>query len=175
MTSIEVAAPTTGNVLNKLSETLTSVSEKWVGSLSGMVGPGEVRIRAYTPVLAAANAWLSVVEQRIRTSIRPDGTDEEESTEWLNSYAAGEAISFFQNVADLLPAEPHISATLSGDLVAEFEVPACRMTSIISDKNTILFGASASYSDKPIQVVIHRGSNRLREEVKEFTRALHSG
>jgi len=172
--SAKVATQTTGNVLRKLSETFTFVSDKWASPLSDAVNSGGVRIKNYTPVLASANAWLSAVEQRIRNSIRPGGSDDEESTEWLNSYAAGAAINFFQNVADLLPTEPHLSATLSGDLVAEFEAPACNMTSIISDSNTILFGVPANYPDKSVQVVIRRGSNRLREETKEFTRKLHS-
>jgi hypothetical protein len=171
--STKMATRTTGNVLSQL-ETFGSGPAKWAVLLPEAVRPGEVRIKTYTPVLSAANAWLSIVEERIRASIRPDKNEGEDSTEWLSSHAAAEAISFFQRVADLLPTEPHISATRSGDLVAEFETPACSMTSVVSDRDTVLFGVSSSDPDKPVQVVIRRGSNRLREELKTFTRELNS-
>lgn len=128
----------------------------------------DVRIAEYTPMLAVANAWLAVVEARIRASIKPDGQDDEESTEWLSCYAADAAISFFRNAADLLPIEPHIAATRGGDLVAEFEVPNCSMTSVVSDHETVLFGV-CEHDRSPIHTTIRRGSNRLREEVRSFT------
>jgi hypothetical protein len=164
--SVQIATGATGN------PPTGAFGRELVGSLPEMVRYGEVRIGAYTPFLPAANAWLSMVEERIRASIRPE--DAEQSTEWLNIPAAAEAISFFQRVADLLPTEPHLSATHSGDLVAEFDAPACSMTSVVSDKETILFGVSDTDPDKPVLVVIRRGSNRLREELKEFTRRLRS-
>jgi hypothetical protein len=132
----------------------------------------EVRIDSYTPVLPAANAWLSVVEQRIRASVRPAEQEGEESTEWLSQSAADMAITFFRNAADLLPTEPHIYATESGDLVAEFETQASNMTSVVSPAETILFGVSSRAPQKPVEVTIRRGSNRLRDEIKAFTQEL---
>jgi hypothetical protein len=171
--SITTATSTTGDVLSQLRGTFVLNLAKLVGHLpQEEVRSSEVRIKTYTPVLYAANAWLSVVEERIRASIRPNENEGGESTEWLNSHAAAEAISFFRSVADLLPTEPHISATRSGDLVAEFETSICTMTSVVSDRETVLFGISNSDPDKPVQTVIRRGSNRLREELKTFTREL---
>jgi hypothetical protein len=99
----------------------------------------EVWIEPYTLYLTAPNSWLPIVESRIRGSVFPDGYEHEPSTEWLSERAANAAISFFRNGADLLPTEPHIYGTKSGDLVAEFETANGSMTSVVSDKQTILF------------------------------------
>jgi hypothetical protein len=176
MMTIKMATRTTGNVLSQICETFGSDPAERSGPLPEASRSSDVRIQGYTPVLHAANAWLSIVEARIRESIRPEENEtidkDEDSTEWLRSDAARAAIAFFRNTADLLPTEPHLYATKSGDLVAEFETPVCNMTSVVSDSNTILFGASTSDPHKPVHVVIRRGSNRLREELKTFTREL---
>jgi hypothetical protein len=171
--SMKIATVTTGNVLGHLYHAIDYNLALLVTTRPEMARSSDVRINAYTPVLATANAWLAIVEARIRASIRPEEQEGEESTEWLNRYAADAAISFFRNVGDLLPAEPHIAATRSGDLVAEFETPACSMTSVISRNETILFGICKT-DRSPIHAVVRRGSNSLREEVKTFTRELNS-
>lgn len=165
------ATMTTGNILGHLYRTIGNDLARLVATQPDAARSNDVRISAYTPTLTTANAWLAVVEARIRASIRPDEQESEDSTEWLNRYAADAAISFFRNVADLLPTEPHIAATRSGDLVAEFETPACSMTSVISDDETILFGVCKS-DRSPVHAIIGRGSNRLREEVRTFTPCL---
>ena len=166
---------TTGDILHQLDHPLRPAWSRPADMLPEVAANGDVRIRSYTPVLRLASSWLSVVEQRIRASVRPDEYESEndESTEWLNGHAAAEAIRFFQQVADLLPAEPHISATIAGDLVAEFQTPACHMTSVISDTKTILFGVTTSDPDRPVQAIIRRGSNRLRDDLKSFTLELN--
>ena len=167
--SMNATTMTTGNLLSHLYRAIDYNLARLVATQAEIAHSNDVRINAYTPVLTAANAWLATVEARIRSSIRPD--ESEESNEWLNRYAADAAISFFRNVADLLPTEPHIAATRSGDLVAEFETPACSMTSVVSGSETILFGVRKS-GRSPIQTVIRRGSNELRDEVKTFAREL---
>ena len=164
------ATMTTGNLLAHLYRTLESDLERLVAAAPQETASSSrgVRVSEYTPMLAAANAWLSVVEARIRASIRPNEQEDEETTEWLNRHAADAAITFFRNVADLLPAEPHIAATRSGDLVAEFEASNCNMTSVVSDHETVLF-AICKHDQSPIHTTIRRGSNRLREEVRTFT------
>jgi hypothetical protein len=163
------ATMTTSNLLGHLYRTFGSdLARLIVAAPPEMVPSSDVRISDYTPMLTAANAWLAVVETRIRASIRPDGQEDEESTEWLTRYAADAAITFFRNVADLLPTEPHIAATRSGDLVAEFEAPNCSMTGVVSDHETVLF-AVWKHDRSPIHTTIRRGSNRLREEVRTFT------
>jgi hypothetical protein len=167
--SMNATTLTTGNLLNHLYQAIDHSLARLVATQADIAHSNDVRINAYTPVLTAANAWLATVEARIRSSIRPD--ESEESTEWLNRYAADAAISFFRNAADLLPTEPHIAATQSGDLVAEFETPACSMTTVVSGSETILFGVCKA-DQSPIHTVIRRGSNQLRDELKIFAREL---
>lgn len=135
---------------------------------------GKVRIEAYTPYLKAPNSWLPLVEERIRASILPEEYEGEPSCEWLTEDAAHAAISFFRAAADLLPTEPYIYATNSGDLVAEFETKSGSMTSVVSDDETILFAVLASNPHEPIQKVIRRGSNQIRDELRSITNKLSS-
>lgn len=134
-----------------------------------------IGIESYVPYLTSPSSWLAVVEARIRDSVLPDEYDGDISSEWLTEDAAYAAIAFFREGADLLNTEPHIYATNSGDLVAEFEIPAASFTSVISDKETILFGAPKSDPENPIHAVILRGSSSLRAELKAFTSKLLSG
>jgi hypothetical protein len=136
----------------------------------------EVRIERYTPYLTAPNNWLPIVESRIRGSVLPNEYeyDYEPSTEWLSEGAANAAIAFFRNGTDLLPTEPHIYGTKSGDLVAEFETANGSMTSVVSDKQTILF-AVLTGDDEPIQTIIRRDSNRFRDELRSITTKLAAG
>jgi len=135
---------------------------------------GTVRIEAYAPFLTVPNSWLTVVEERIRASILPEEYRAEPSSEWLTENAANAAIAFFRAGADLLPTEPHIYATNSGDLVAEFETKNGSMTSVVSDAETILFVVLAGEPHEPIQKVIRRGSNQFRDELRSVTNRLSS-
>lgn len=134
----------------------------------------KVRIEPYTPYLTAPNNWLPIVESRICGSVLPNEYECEPSTEWLSEGAANAAIAFFRNGPDLLPTEPHIYGTKSGDLVAEFEAANGSMTSVVSDKQTILF-AVLTGDREPIQTIIRRGSNRFRDELRSITRKLAAG
>ena len=91
---------------------------------------GKFQIASYTPHLNAAVGWLPVVGSRIRNSLAPVGT--EPSEEWLDNSSANAALQFFNTTADLLPGEPYIYATHSGDLVAEFEAETANLTAVIS-------------------------------------------
>jgi hypothetical protein len=147
---------------------------KWAAELAqkAWYDSAEVWIEPYT--LTAPNGCLPIVETRIRGSALPDEYGREPSTEWLSEGAANAAIAFFRNGADLLPTEPHIYSTKSGDLVAEFETANGSMTSVVSDKQTILF-AVLTGDDEPIQTIIRRGSNRFRDELRSITTKLASG
>ena len=136
--------------------------------------PPRFEIEPYTPYLTAPNNWLPIVESRIRGSVLPNEYECEPSTEWLSEGAANAAIAFFRNGPDLLPTEPHIYGTKSGDLVAEFEAANGSMTSVVSDKQTILF-AVLTGDREPIQTIIRRGSNRFRDELRSITRKLAAG
>lgn len=135
----------------------------------------EVRIAPYTPYLTAPNNWLPIVESRIRGSVLPNEYESEPSTEWLSEGAANAAIAFLRNGADMLPTEPHIYGTKSGDLVAEFETANGSMTSVVSDKQTILFAVLTSDPHEPIQSIICRGSNRFRDELSSILTKLSAG
>lgn len=169
------ATTTTGNIISLLLGRYTAAElVRLLPALPLAAPTPSVRIGSYTPVLSVPNVWLSAVEERIRASIRPPEMEGEDSSEWLTQNAADTAINFFRHAADLLPAEPHIYATDNGDLVAEFETPASNVTSVVSPEETILFGVSNASPERPVEVTIRRGSNRLREEVKTFTQELRS-
>jgi hypothetical protein len=133
---------------------------------------GDVWIEPYAPYLIAPNGWLSVLEARVRDSVVPDEYQGEPSTEWLSEKTANAAIAFFRLGADLLPTEPHIYATISGDLVAEFQTPGVNITSVVSDAETVLFAVLRSDPNEPVQQVIRRGSNQFRDELRSFFKKL---
>ena len=132
----------------------------------------DIWINDYTPYLSTPNSWLSGLEARIRESVLPAEYEGEPSTEWLNESAANAAIAFFRAGADLLPGEPHIYATKSGDLVAEFETAKGSMTTVVSDKETIVFAVLSENPHNPIQRVIQRGSNEIGKELRSVTKEL---
>jgi hypothetical protein len=134
-----------------------------------------VHIEDYRPYLVAPNNWLSVVESRIRDSVKPDDDEVENSAEWLSADAAHAAIAFFRSGVEALPTEPHIYATNNGDLVAEFETPQGTMTSVVSEEKTILFTVLANDPQEPIQKVIRRGSNTFNDELRSMTKKLSAG
>lgn len=129
-------------------------------------------IENYSPELKSAIGWLSAVETRIRNSIVPEDSDKTPSTEWLNEEAGIAALAFLQNGADLLPCEPYIYGTQSGDLVAEFETAISNLTTVVSGNQTRLFGVVLNNPREPLEAVILRGSNRYRDELREFTSKL---
>lgn len=134
----------------------------------------EVRIPAYAPFITAPSAWLQAIEARILASVRLDESRGEPSTEWLNSSSAVAAIDFFRLGADLLPTEPHIYASRSGDLVAEFETPAGNLTCVVTEGETVLFAAPKAPSGEPFHGTIATGSKTLRDELRAFTQKMFS-
>src|ERR1700730_2758375 len=154
--------------VQRIAEWAAELAQKaWYDSAEDWIEP-------YPLYLTAPNSWLPIVETRIRGSVLPDEYEREPSTEWLSEGAANAAIAFFRNGADLLPTEPHIYGTKSGDLVAEFETANGSMTSVVSDKQTILF-AVLTGDDEPIQTIIRRDSNRFRDELRSITTKLAAG
>lgn len=131
-----------------------------------MVNPQFVNILPATP-------WLPSVERRITDSVVPAEYQEESTPEWLTEEVAQAAVRFFQNTADVLPGEPHLYASKTGALVAEFETPTGALTTVVSPETTILFGVRANQPNSPFEVTIRRGSNRLREDVEAVTRRIY--
>jgi len=126
-------------------------------------------IEEYSPCIRTSNVWLSAVEKRIRDSTLVEEFGSHSSTEWLKEDIANAAIEFFRVGADLLPTEPHIYASRSGELVAEFETPNGNMTSIVSNSEVTLFGVSANIAE-PLYARIPLEARNLREQLRSFTR-----
>ncbi|MCA9207143.1 MAG: hypothetical protein KDA55_02260, partial [Planctomycetales bacterium] len=147
---------------------LDYIAARWTGTAE----PHIAWIEPYTPRVTAPSGWLPILVERIQASTLPREYDAEPSSEWLSEDAANAAIAFFNTGVDLLPNEPHIYATNAGDLVAEFETAMGTMTSVISDKETILFAVLETDPSEPMQATIRRGSNQLRDELRSFTRKL---
>lgn len=127
---------------------------------------------SYLPVLNGAVGWLPKIEEAINASVPDEMVDEENEGQWLDAESAYNAKNFLQSTADLLPGEPYIYGTPLGDFVAEFVNDAARLTSVVSAQKTLLVGVCRANPKEPVQSVIPRGSNRLRDEVREFTRKL---
>jgi hypothetical protein len=92
----------------------------------------------------------------------------EPSAEWLDLNSATLALQFFSATADLLPGEPYIYATHSGDLVAEFEAETANLTAVISEAHIILFAATKNAVTSPKEHIIKNREN-MRAEVRAFT------
>jgi hypothetical protein len=125
-------------------------------------------IRGYLPTLNGPIPWLSKVEAAISTSVPEDIEAEDNEGQWLDADSAFNAINFLQNTADLLPGAPFIYGTPLGDFVAEFENGIAKLTSVVSAQSTLLVGVCVANPKESVQSRIPRGSNRLRDEVREF-------
>ena len=112
--------------------------------------------------------WLATIQQVIRDSVAPSARDTTNDGRWLNQDVADAATDFFQNTADLLPAEPAIYRSQLGELVAEFEAERGTMTSIVSPAFVLLF---AVIDGVPVEKTISPSGN-VRGEVREFVEQL---
>ena len=131
-----------------------------------------VFLQSYPPILNGPVAWLPKIESAIRDSVPHQYYEDENEGQWLDADSAYNALQFLQNSADLLPGEPVIYGTPTGDFVAEFENETAKLTSVVSATQTLLVGVCVRNPMAPVEHVIPRGSNRLRDEVREFTREL---
>lgn len=134
--------------------------------------PYSVFIQSYLPVLNGPVGWLPKVEAAIASSVPEEMHEEDNEGQWLDADTAFNAIHFLQNTADLLPGEPCIYGTPLGDFVAEFDNTVARLTSIVSAQRTLLVGFCRASPGEQVQSIIPRGSNRLRDEVREFNKKL---
>ncbi|WP_338466396.1 hypothetical protein RXV95_12640 [Novosphingobium sp. ZN18A2] len=135
-------------------------------------GPYSSFIQAYLPTLNGPIAWLPAVEAAIAASVPEEMNHDENEGQWLDADSAHNAIYFLKNTADLFPGYPSIYGTPLGDFVAEFESGAATLTSVVTPDKTLLVGVCLSNPDEQVQSIIPRGSNRLRDAVREFTKKL---
>lgn len=95
------------------------------------------KISGPTPIPAA---WLPKVETRLRDSTLPASIEKIcNDGSWISRSIANTAERFFQSTSDILPAEPHIYSSTKGDLVAEFDTPGGKLTSIVGESFVIAF------------------------------------
>lgn len=98
-------------------------------------------LRVSRPLVAP---WLSNVKRRINDSITPSGREESNEGQWISGEIAEVAKNFFEAVSDVLPGEPEIYNSGTGDLVAEFKASHGSLTTILSRTSLVLFAASDS-------------------------------
>jgi hypothetical protein len=122
----------------------------------------------YTTEFRAPVAWLTDVEKRIRNSIFPRPQVFEGGGEWLTPSSAQAALAFVRSASDYLPCEPSIHGTEEGNFVAEFQTALVRLTTLVTDHSTVLFGYRRDGNDAPLDLTIASGSNRIREQVRQF-------
>jgi hypothetical protein len=87
-------------------------------------------------------AWLSIVEQRIKASIAPEGYIAEEDGAWLQIEVGSTAVDFFRSTSSALPSEPYIYASKAGDLVAEFIGPRGKLICIVAKNAVYVFAVA---------------------------------
>ena len=132
-----------------------------------------VKIEAeYELNIPPESPWLSIVERRINGSITPVEYEDKASADTVNEKVGQAALSFFRGAADVLPSEPFLYASLQGNLVAEFSSSKGTMTAVISPEETVVFTAVVGDKKGPVAIRIRKGTNRLREDVREVTRLL---
>jgi hypothetical protein len=98
--------------------------------------------------------WLGAVQRRLNASIRIDGSAEMPEGPWLSKEVVGSANVFFDATSNLLPSEPYLYGLPTGELVAEFDSNAGRMTLIVSkDTATALATVEGDVVHKSIKLV----------------------
>jgi hypothetical protein len=116
-------------------------------------------------------AWLKKVQERIQNSVIPSAVTENDG-HWLSQQTAEEASDFFNKTADLLPEEPFIYGTKSGDLIAEFNGPLGNLTSIVSPTCIVLF---AAVGDQPPVETKITDPSQVRDGVEKMAKLLSTG
>jgi hypothetical protein len=116
-------------------------------------------------------SWLENIQRYIDESVIPDTCRAENDGRWLNQEIAIAARDFFQKTAELLPGEPFIYSSKSGDLVAEFKDKHGTMTTIVSSTFVLLF---AVIDGVPVERRIVEPGD-WREDVQLLTGQLRTG
>jgi hypothetical protein len=124
------------------------------------------------PCQPAEAPWFRLVERRITWSTLPD-INMKNDGRWLTREAAETAWEFFKVTSDLLPGEPYIYGSQTGDLVAEFNAARGTLTCIITPRFNLLFAVVGSI---PIEKTIARENNNssLRSELMQITELLRT-
>lgn len=129
----------------------------------------EEQIRQVEPLYAS---WLPVVQERIVASTATDASEvhEIESGQFLRPDIVTAALQFFEKASDVLPGEPYIYASKTGDLVAEFEAPRGTMTTIVSESFALAFAVIAG--EQPLErrfALTDDSTEPMRNELKALS------
>jgi hypothetical protein len=98
----------------------------------------------------------------------PPGKENENDGRWLDRDVAFAALGFFRQASEMLPVEPHIYRSNSGDLVAEFTSAHGMLTGVVTSDS---FLAVATIDGKPQQFVLNL-TNGFDGEVRRQLRQL---
>lgn len=138
----------------------------------GITGLSDGRVQGPQPTPAR---WLADVERRIRDSIVPENHIDDNDGRWINLDVANSAIQFFRQASELLPGEPFIYSSGSGDLVAEFKARFGMMTSVVMTDKFLAMVVMDGQSE-PITVKLGSATeSELKRELKPLTDFLTTG
>jgi hypothetical protein len=129
--------------------------------------------KAAASACATANAaWLEVVERRICDSVEPvDSGLANGSGAWITRDIADRSIAFLRCASDILPTEPHISSSSSGDLVADFELAiGNRLTVIVGARRLWAYAVGSGKSFKQVVETPDQDYGPARAVVEDMAR-----
>lgn len=115
-------------------------------------------------------SWLSIVEQRIKASVAPEGSPQEGTGAWLLSKVGSAAVDFFRSTSTALPGEPYLYASNAGDLVAEFVGPRGKMTCIVAPNVVYVFAVAGNETFE--RKFVASDASELRSHLQSMTNML---
>jgi hypothetical protein len=119
--------------------------------------------------------WLATVERRIRNSIVPTEHAGENDGRWLRYEVANAAIQFFRQASSLLPGEPFIYSSTSGDLVAEFKSTYGLMTSVVTADKVLAVAMVHGHPEHVSVNLSNANDSDLRRELMPMADLLRKG
>jgi len=124
----------------------------------------------------APTVWLQNIERRIRNSVVPVGKEHENDGRWLSSEMATAATAFFQLASDVLPGEPHIYSSLSGELIAESKTRHGVMNAVISPRTFVALPVIDGDPQETTRIEWTAANPaRLRDTLKQISEKLRNG
>jgi hypothetical protein len=138
--------------------------------VSGLTTTGMV-----TGPLPVPAQWLGDVERRIRNSIVPAERAQENDGRWISLEVANSAIQFFRQASTVLPGEPFIYSSNSGDLVAEFKALHGLMTSVVTAGKLMAVAIVDGQTEEVNVDLTTATESELRRELKPIADYLRKG
>lgn len=120
-------------------------------------------------------AWLADVERRIRNSVVPTEHVLDNDGRWISLEVANSAIQFFRQASAVLPGEPFIYSSNSGDLVAEFKALHGLMTSVVTVGKLMAVAIVDGQAQQVNVDLTTATEGELRRELKPIAEYLRKG